>query len=164
MMRAPLAGVVAVAIVSAGQAPSQAPVFRAASDIVEVHAVVRDRSGAILRGLTREDFRVSEDGKPQDVVLFSFVDKPLPSATPSDRRQPPPASDVASNAQPGDRRLYVIVLDAANVDASRSTVVKRLARQFIEENLGPNDLASVIQLGRTAVNQPFTSDRALLVP
>lgn len=163
MVRASLAGAVIVALASTGQAPAQAPVFRAAGDVVEVHAVVRDRGGAILRGLTREDFRVTEDGKPQDVVLFSFVDKPLPATAPSDSRRPSAAPDVATNAQPLDRRLYVIVLDAANVDASRSTVVKRLARQFIEENLGSNDLAAVIQLGRTAVNQPFTSDRALLI-
>ena len=163
MVRASLAGAVIVALASTGQAPAQAPVFRAAGDVVDVHAVVRDRSGAILRGLTREDFRVSEDGKPQDVVLFSFVDKPLPATASSDNRRPSVAPDVATNAQPPDRRLYVIVLDAANVDASRSTVVKRLARQFIEENLGSNDLAAVIQLGRTAVNQPFTSDRALLI-
>ena len=157
----------AAGVTSAQQAPAlppaQAPVFRTAGDVVEVHAVVKDRAGAIVRGLTREDFRVAEDGKAQDVVAFSFVDKPLPVVAASDRRPSPGASDVSTNAQPPDRRLYVIVLDAATVDASRSTVVKRLARQFIEENLGANDLASVIQLGRTAVNQPFTSDRSLLV-
>jgi VWFA-related protein len=172
MLRTALSGLVCVLallpVPPRGQQASappqaQAPVFRTAAELVEVHAVVRDRSGAIVRGLTREDFRVAEDGKAQDVVQFFFVDKPLPVSAPADRRPPLPASDVASNALPADRRLYVIVLDAANVDASRSTVVKRLARQFIEENLGPNDLASVIQLGRTAVNQPFTSDRALLV-
>ena len=169
MIRSASFGVVAAFAVAAGvtsaqQAPvppvAQAPVFRTAGDVVEVHAVVKDRAGAIVRGLTREDFRVAEDGKAQDVVAFSFIDKPLPVVAASDRRAPP--SDVSTNAQPPDRRLYVIVLDAANVDASRSTVVKRLARQFIEESLGPNDLASVIQLGRTAVNQPFTTDRALL--
>jgi VWFA-related protein len=143
--------------------PAQTPVFRATADLVEVHAVVTDRSGAIVRGLAREDFRVAEDGQPQDVVLFSFVDKPLPGPAPADRRQAAPADDVATNAQPADRRLYAIVLDASSVDASRSTVVKRLARQFIEENLGPNDLAAIIQLGRTSVNQQFTSDKTLLV-
>ena len=159
MIRLAWTGLVVVAF-AAPQA--QTPVFRASAELVEVHAVVRDRGGAIVRGLTRADFRVAEDGKPQDVEQFLFVDKAVPASNAADRRPPATTSDVATNAQPPDRRLYVIVLDAATVDASRSSVVKRLARQFIEENLGPNDLASVIQLGRTAVNQPFTSDRALL--
>jgi VWFA-related protein len=164
MVRASLAGALIAAVVSSGRAPqqAQAPVFRITADLIEVHAVVKDRSGAIVRGLTREDFSVFEDGKPQSVVQFFFVDKPLPAPSAADRRPVATPADVASNAQPPDRRLYLLVLDAANVDASRSTVVKRLARQFIDENLGPNDLAAVMQLGRAGVNQPFTSDRALL--
>jgi len=50
----------------------QAPVFRAVRDVVLVDVVVRDRSGAVVRGLTANDFEVIEDGKPQQVSTFSF--------------------------------------------------------------------------------------------
>jgi Ca-activated chloride channel homolog len=45
--------------------------FRAGIDLVTVGVTVTDRSGAIVRDLTRDDFEVVEDGRPQTVVQFS---------------------------------------------------------------------------------------------
>jgi hypothetical protein len=63
-----------LALVAPPAAPSaqQAPVFRAVRDVVLVDVVVRDRSGAVVRGVTANDFEVIEDGKPQQVSTFSF--------------------------------------------------------------------------------------------
>src|SRR3954447_26147974 len=62
-------------------APVQAPgaVFRTRREVITVDAIVRDKSGAIVRGLTAADFEVREDGRPQEVLNFSFEeikDKP----------------------------------------------------------------------------------------
>src|SRR5687767_9526872 len=40
--------------------------------VVSVDVVVRDASGNVVRGLTANDFAVSEDGKPQKIDTFSF--------------------------------------------------------------------------------------------
>ena len=48
------------------------PVFRSNLNLVLVDAVVRDRSGAIVRGLTADDFQLFEDGKPQVIESFAF--------------------------------------------------------------------------------------------
>jgi len=52
-------------------APSR-PVFRAGTELVLVNVVVRDKSGATVKGLTRDDFIVSEDDKPQTIASFDF--------------------------------------------------------------------------------------------
>ena len=144
--------------VAAGAFQQQPPVFRSTSALLEVDAVVTDRAGAVVRGLTRDDFILTDNGVPQNVAQFSFVDLPAPSAT-----RPAATSDIVSNEQPANGRLYVLVLDGFHIDPSRSTVARKLARQFIDTAMGPNDMAAVIQLGPTPLNQPFTSDKTLLI-
>src|SRR5688572_18376233 len=48
------------------------PVFRASTAFVSVDVVVRDESGAIVRGLTAADFTIREDGRPQQIQTLSF--------------------------------------------------------------------------------------------
>ena len=38
--------------------------------LVNVFVNVTDRNGAIVGGLTREDFAVTEDGRPQQIAVF----------------------------------------------------------------------------------------------
>ncbi|MCK7533841.1 MAG: hypothetical protein MZV63_23825 [Marinilabiliales bacterium] len=54
--------------------PAQAPkaTFKSGLDLVVVNVVVRDKDGKLVRGLTRDDFVVMEDGKPQTVSSFDF--------------------------------------------------------------------------------------------
>ena len=47
-------------------------VFRANTALVSVDVVVRDASGAVVRGLTMADFDVQEDGKSQQIRSFAF--------------------------------------------------------------------------------------------
>ena len=54
------------------QQPPPAAVFRASRDIVSIDVVVRDRSGAIVRGLTAADFELREDGRPQELLTTGF--------------------------------------------------------------------------------------------
>ena len=106
---------------SFGQA-QQAPgvTFQVEVNYVDVDVVVTDEQGKFVTGLTRDDFEVFEDGKPQKIDTFSLVD--LPSRSRGDRRRGPgnPA-DTRTNREPFDGRVYVIVLDDLDVSALRST-------------------------------------------
>jgi Ca-activated chloride channel family protein len=58
------AGMALAAALASGQT------FRAGVDLVTLGVTVTDRSGAIVDGLSRDDFQVVEDGRPQTIVQF----------------------------------------------------------------------------------------------
>jgi VWFA-related protein len=54
------------------------PVFSTEVKVVNVLATVRDGNGALITGLSQEDFALSEDGRPQTIRYFSReTDLPL---------------------------------------------------------------------------------------
>jgi Ca-activated chloride channel homolog len=50
--------------------PAQDVTLRVDVKLVNVFVNVTDRNGAIVGGLTREDFNVTEDGRPQQITVF----------------------------------------------------------------------------------------------
>ena len=144
--------------------PQMPPItFRSEVNYVEVDAVVKDAQGNFVRDLRQGEFQVLEDGVPQAVTAFSLIDIPVAL---SERALFLPADlepDVRSNATGPDGRLYVLLLDDINTGPTRTNRVRVAARQFIERNMGANDLAAVVQTsGRTDATQDFTNSRRLL--
>ena len=137
--------------------------FRAEVNYVEVDAIVRDAQGKFVRDLRQDEFQVLEDGVPQAVTAFSLIDIPVtlserPLFLPQDVEP-----DVKSNAEAPEGRLYVLLLDDIHTDATRSMRVRQAAKQFIERNLGANDLTAVVfTSGRADAAQDFTNSRRLL--
>jgi Ca-activated chloride channel family protein len=63
--------------VSAVVAIAQQPTFRGTSDIVQVFSTVTDGDGRLVSTLTREDFEVRDEGKPQPITLFDNTPRPI---------------------------------------------------------------------------------------
>jgi VWFA-related protein len=141
--------------------------FKAEVNYVDVDAIVTDQQGNFVKNLTKDDFEVLEDGKAQKVEMFSFVDLPVRAVDRPDRfgiDNRTITTDIKTNEQSLAGRLYVIVLDDMDTSLFRAGVVKRTARQFIEQHLGPDDVAAVVYTsGRTDAAQEFTTDRPLLL-
>jgi len=57
-----------------GAAGRQQPVFRGTGDAVRVFATVTDQDGRLVTTLTRDDFAVRDEGKPQPITLFDNTD------------------------------------------------------------------------------------------
>ncbi len=78
----------------------ETPVFRASSNLVVVTVFVQDRQGQPLRELSRSDFTVLENGKPQAISVFEYQNiegaagaspaSVVGAAAPSPSRLPPP--------------------------------------------------------------------------
>jgi VWFA-related protein len=72
--------VVVVTILLAGQSlrSQQPPTFSSEVKVVNMLATVRDKHGKIVSSLTKDDFALQEDGRPQTIRYFSQVtDLPL---------------------------------------------------------------------------------------
>lgn len=64
--RSGLIGALVVSLPSSVMVEQDRPVFSSASDLVVVHATIKDRDGAYVTGLTRGAFAILQDGRPQD--------------------------------------------------------------------------------------------------
>jgi VWFA-related protein len=143
--------------------PPQPPVtFKVEVNYVEIDANVTDAQGRFVRALTRDDFQVLEDGKPQALTVFSMVDIPIERADPplfSKAAIPP---DVVTNRKPFEGRIFVLVMDDLNTKFSLTPRTRAAARQFVERYLGANDLVAVVNTsGYGKSMQDFTSNRQL---
>src|SRR5262245_15954863 len=165
-----LAGVVT----SAAQRPAQTPppaepgqpgvTFKAEVNYVEVDARVEDADGKFVSNLGQRDFEVLEDGKPQQITIFSLVNLPVERTMRPLFASKPIEPDVQNNLSGTDGRVYLIVLDDMHVQTLRSTLVKAAAKQFVERYMGANDMAAVVHTsGRSDAAQEFTSNRRLLL-
>ena len=126
--------VVALILASTSLLAQQAapPVFRSSVDIVPVYATVTDPTGAFTRGLTRDDFVVLDDGKPQQIVSFS---------------EEAQAISVS------------VILDTSGSMAEARPKMLAAAGVFLDQ-LRPDDRATVGSL--VYAGRPFTSDKARL--
>jgi hypothetical protein len=72
-------------VVVDGAEPSRVPTvaFPLSTERVQVDVVVRDKKGAILRGLRALDFEVYEDGARQEVESLDLLERALPSFVPA---------------------------------------------------------------------------------
>jgi VWFA-related protein len=151
------------AVLAQTPAPSQPPVtFKVEVNYVEIDANVTDAQGNFVRSLTKEDFQVLEDGKPQALTVFSMVDIPIERVDPPLFSQTVIPADVVTNRKPFEGRVFVLVVDDLHTRFNQTSRTRAAARQFVERYIGANDVVAVVNTsGYGKSMQDFTSNRAL---
>jgi VWFA-related protein len=119
------------------------PVFRAGAHYVRVDAYPVSKEGRILEGLTKNDFEVFEDGKPQAIESSEFIT--FDTWTPDAERRDPPSKEAGFElAADPTYRVFGIVIDRAAFDMVGWNVMHRPLEDFLERNLGPHDLFGLV--------------------
>jgi VWFA-related protein len=133
---------------SAQQTPDpQRPVFRAGAHYVRVD-VYPTRNGTPVRELKASDFELLEDGKPQQIETFEFIESP--TFTPdAERRDPNSQRDGFELARNPQYRLFVLYLDAFHVSFDGSHRSRRPIIDFLNRMIGPKDLFGVMTPAQT---------------
>lgn len=147
--------------------PAQDQPIRVKTDLIELRAVVTDKRGQVISDLRKEDFELTENGKPQEIGFFSVVkipgrgearrsDASPPTATPS---VPPSVARAAETPA----RTVVLFVDTLHLSAASLLWVKQSLRKFIDERLTDEDLAAIVtSAGSLGVVEQFTRDRRIL--
>ena len=134
--------------------------FRLDVNFIEVAAVVTDSEGRFRPGLTRDDFEILEDGKPQEIAAFTLVDlpqRPRPR-TPQGKFLEP---DVPTN-QDASGRLFVLLIDDLRTPRDVRPLQRVHAREFVD-TLGQGDLAAVLYTSARQRSVGFTTSRETLL-
>ena len=175
----PLSAAVAAALllpcvvaVSAQQPP--APAFRSNVSVVVVDVVVRDRNGAIVRGLTADDFELREDNRPQQIRSFDFEEvttmptaqAPAPAlltgaaiATPAAPAPSAPGAPLRRQDLAG-RRLIVLLFDLSSMQPNELDRAGQAAVDYVDHQMTGADLVAVATIDTTLdVVSDFTADR-----
>jgi VWFA-related protein len=120
----------------------QKPTFRTGINLVRVDAYPT-RDGKIIEGLTAADFEVLEDGVPQKIESFQFVQ--FPQSNPAEeRRDPNSQREGFQLAADPSYRVFVIYLDNLHVDFTGSWQARVPLITFLNRVLGPKDLFGVL--------------------
>jgi len=118
--------------------------FPSAIELVTVDAVVTDKKGNPIEGLTKDSFQVLEDGKPQSIASFEAV--VLPPAPPS---TPPKPRAISTNqsAELRNGRTFVIVFDDVHLQPFQSTRAKVAIDQFLKNGTRDGDRVTLLASG-----------------
>jgi VWFA-related protein len=144
-------------------------------DLVLTNVVARDaKTGELVKGLTKSDFTVFENGKQQSIDTFDFesVDMatPLNEATVSGLAAGPTinaGSKAVVVAKPADlrnHRLIVMFFDLTSMQPEDLNRSVDAAQAFLKTKMQPADLVALVSLGDTLnVDQDFTADKNALI-
>lgn len=156
-------------------APNQEnDVVKITTKLVQLDLIVVDKDGQQVRNLTAADFTVLEDGKPQKISNFSYVNteagqsaaaiksKEKTEVKIKDAPIAPPVKVTPATAG----RIITFVVDDGN--CSVSNIGMRASREgvqkFIREQMLPTDLVAIYQTrsGSGALQQ-YTNDKVRLL-
>jgi VWFA-related protein len=123
--------------------------------VVEVPVTVVDRDGNPVRGLKAENFEITDDGKRVPIEYFDAVDIGALQATEGSASLPLVAT-----------RHFLLMFDLANSSPGVIGRAGEAAKKFVQEQMGPRDLAAVsvftAESGARMITN-FTRNRELLV-
>ncbi|MGB6853273.1 MAG: VWA domain-containing protein [Thermoanaerobaculia bacterium] len=170
-------GVALGAFPAGSQQPSAEPDGEIHIETVEVEVInidvyVTDKNGEPVRGLTKDDFVLSVDSRGVPVSNFYAVTSEEEAGAPEpesgrdlqvEEDQPVGVPDwvpPASPPTPPDQQLHIVVyIDNFNLTPFNRNRVMRELRQFLYEELGPDDQVMLASFDRSLhLRYPFTSD------
>jgi VWFA-related protein len=139
--------------------PPQPPTFRGGINFVRVDVTASARDGTIITDLKAEDFEVTEDGKPQKIETFRFIE--LDGGLLQNPGGPPPRqirtdADEEVEAARDDVRLFAFFLDDYHVRRESSMASRQEISRFIETQLGPTDMVAIMYPLQPVASMRFT--------
>jgi VWFA-related protein len=141
------------------------PTFRVPVDVVVVNAAVTDKNGNPITDLTRGDFKVFEDGKPQAIQTFELESyEPIQSEEEKAGAESLPPRGAKSAPNSTRPRLVSLLIDDITAAAPRDNypLVVKAIKDFIDQDVRPGDQVAILS-GSGRVHFPFSDSRQTLL-
>ncbi len=157
------AWILALCLAPLSRGADEPAVFHVNSQLVEVDIVVDGKHGPAAN-LTKNDFTILDNGKPQQISLFSVQSLTTrnSAAAQSTPRPSPLAPGVVSNrlTQTGDEPASptVILWDALNTETSDQAWVRSQVIKYLQTARPGDPVAVYILVKNLRVIQDFTAD------
>src|SRR6266540_1223058 len=115
----------------------QVPVFRSTTRLVQVSVVVHDGRGQPVADLKKEDFSLTERGKPQQISVFSVASTSAP-ASPPPELPPHIFSNALSRRAGTPASVTVVLLDLLNTSWTDQIYARKALVKFLGQ-IQPED-------------------------
>jgi VWFA-related protein len=137
-------------------------VFKSQTVLVQVPTVVTDKSGNHVHNLTKDDFKILEDGKQQKISSFEEVTagtRPVPAKT-----FPGTFSNLALDGQQ-PLAITVIALDVINTPFLDQAYARKQLIKYLADNLDSGHVLGLVVMGSKGIKVlgGLNSDPAALI-
>ncbi len=135
------------------------PTFTSKVNLVPVTVVVRDAKGNAIGTLTKDDFRVTDNGKPQGITKFS-IEKPASPVVveKNEDMEPPDASAKAPGPAPViANRFVAYVFDDLHLHFEDIVRARQAVATYLEKSLQPNERVAIYTISGKNMLE-FTGD------
>ena len=145
------------------QTASPTTTIRVTSDLVYLDVTVVDRKGnPVVTGLTKNDFTITENGKPQRIFSFDTPAAGIETSAGASQAARPETVQVPNTKTAQKGPATILVLDLMNTPFADSAYARDSIRRYLAKQ--PERLASpteLMVLNNTALNrvQPYTHNR-----
>src|SRR6476660_5201348 len=148
-----IAGSIRVDAQNNAQNNGQQPTFRAGANFVRVDVYPTLKAEAV-RDLVQDDFEILEDGVPQKIQSFEYVNV-RGAGSEAAEHEPNTVAEARQIAEATKGRLFVIFLDTYFVDVAGSHRLQRTLVNFLHRILGPDDMYAVMTPEMSALDISF---------
>lgn len=123
--------------------------IRVEVELVTAEVIALDEKGKPVRNLKKEDFRLYEDGKQQEIASFDVLTE-----------EDAPAMDLTDGGRAVPRGKAVLILfDDSTITAAHIKTTRDSAEKFVKEHMGTRDVFAIASYDLSLrVLQGFTGD------
>jgi VWFA-related protein len=140
-------------------------VVRIRSNEVRLDVVVKDKKGRAVKDLNQADFEVLEDGVPQQIQSFRFINREVGSEPTKGNPTGNEIKPEASQPLPAERRttpgVTALVFDRLSPQAR--SLAKKAGLAYAQEGMSAGDFTGVFRIDQSLITlQPFTDNSELV--
>lgn len=144
-------GALAFVVLVAAQTPSATQPLKVTTRLVQVNVLVHDHHGNPVGDLTKDEFEVSDEGKPQQISLFT-IDRLTPNTgspvSMANKQSIMPANVITNRPVSQDNEptsVTVLLLDMYNTKLTDQMATRKQIIQFLRQ-IRPEDRVAVYLL------------------